>query len=44
MALSVRSRPCAMFFLEYPIKGAWLPLLGLYMGNRHLNFSRTGPG
>jgi nucleoside transporter len=28
-----------MFFLEYLIKGAWLPLLGLYMGNRYLNFS-----
>jgi MFS family permease len=27
-----------MFFLEYFIKGAWFPLLGLYMGDRYLNF------
>jgi MFS family permease len=28
-----------MFFLEYFVKGAWFPLLGLYMGSRYLNFS-----
>lgn len=28
-----------MFFLEYLIKGAWLPLLGLYMGDRYLGFT-----
>ena len=39
MVLSVKSRLCLMFFLEYLIKGAWLPLLGLYMGSRYLNFS-----
>ena len=39
MGSSVRSRLCVMFFLEYLIKGAWLPLLGLYMGGRYLNFS-----
>jgi nucleoside transporter len=39
MAFSVKSRLCLMFFLEYLIKGAWLPLLGLYMGSRYLKFS-----
>ncbi|APW58780.1 Putative nucleoside transporter YegT [Paludisphaera borealis] len=34
-----RRKLCVMFFLEYFIKGAWLPLLGLYMGSRYLNFS-----
>ncbi len=35
------SRPklCIMFFLEYLIKGACLPLLGLYMGNGYLKFT-----
>jgi nucleoside transporter len=28
-----------MFFLEYVIWGAWLPLLGLYMGNDYRNFT-----
>jgi nucleoside transporter len=28
-----------MFFLEYVIWGAWLPLLGLYLGTDYLNFS-----
>jgi nucleoside transporter len=36
---TVRPRLCALFFLEYLIKGAWLPLLGLYMGSRYLGFS-----
>ena len=39
MLATVRSKLCMMFFLEYLIKGAWLPLLGLYMGGRYLNFT-----
>ncbi len=29
-----------LFFLEYTIKGAWFPLLGLYMGEKYLGFSK----
>ncbi|MHC5542852.1 MFS transporter, partial [Singulisphaera rosea] len=39
MIAACRFRLGLMFFLEYFIKGAWLPLLGLYMGSRYLNFS-----
>ncbi len=39
MVFTKRSKLCAMFFLEYLIKGAWLPLLGLYMGSRYLDFT-----
>jgi len=39
MIATARSKLRLMFFLEYFIKGAWLPLLGLYMGSRYLNFS-----
>ncbi len=39
MILTDRRKLCVMFFLEYFIKGAWLPLLGLYMGSRYLDFS-----
>jgi MFS family permease len=39
MIVTARRKLCAMFFLEYFIKGAWLPLLGLYMGSRHLDFT-----
>jgi len=39
MIVTDRSKFCLMFFLEYFIKGAWFPLLGLYMGSRYLNFS-----
>ncbi|WP_076343051.1 MFS transporter [Paludisphaera borealis] len=39
MIVTDRRKLCVMFFLEYFIKGAWLPLLGLYMGSRYLNFS-----
>ncbi|WZO98900.1 MFS transporter [Isosphaeraceae bacterium EP7] len=33
-----RTRLCMLFFLEYLIKGAWVPLLGLYLGTNYLNF------
>ena len=39
MILSVKARLSAMYFLEYLIRGAWFPLLGLYMGDRHLKFT-----
>ena len=39
MLVNDQRKLCLMFFLEYFIKGAWLPLLGLYMGSRYLNFS-----
>ena len=39
MVFTKRSKLCAMFFLEYLINGAWLPLLGLYMGSRYLDFT-----
>lgn len=39
MIATGRPKLCVMFFLEYFIKGAWLPLLGLYMGGRYLKFS-----
>ena len=39
MGSTGRRRLCAMFFLEYFIKGAWLPLLGLYMGRDYLGFT-----
>ena len=39
MLVSLRSRLCAMFFLEYLIRGAWQPLLGLYTGAKYLGFS-----
>ena len=39
MTATGRPKLCVMFFLEYFIKGAWLPLLGLYMGGRYLKFS-----
>ena len=39
MQASLRPRLCAMFFLEYFVRGAWQPLLGLYMGAKYLKFS-----
>ena len=39
MTTSSRSRLRLLFFLEYFVKGAWLPLLGLYMGQSYLRFS-----
>src|SRR5271155_646972 len=34
-----RTKLSVMFFLEYVIWGAWLPLLGLYLGNSYLKFT-----
>jgi nucleoside transporter len=34
-----RFKLSVMMFLEYVIWGAWLPLLGLYIGKNYLNFS-----
>jgi len=39
MHVSLRTRLCAMFFLEYLIRGAWQPLLGLYTGAEFLHFT-----
>ncbi len=36
-----RLKLSVMFFLEYVIWGAWLPLLGLYLGDKYLKFSGT---
>jgi nucleoside transporter len=33
-----RTKLCIMMFLEYVIWGAWLPLLGLYIGEKYLKF------
>ncbi len=41
MNAAIRAKLSVMMFLEYVIWGAWLPLLGLYMGADYLNF---GPG
>jgi len=35
----IRFKLAMMMFLEYVIYGAWLPLLGVYIGNEYLNFS-----
>ncbi len=39
MNSSIRLKLCIMMFLEYVIYGAWLPLLGLYIGNEYLKFT-----
>ena len=36
---AIRMKLSVMMFLEYVIYGAWLPLLGLYLGNQYLNFN-----
>lgn len=41
MNSAIRTRLSIMMFLEYVIWGAWLPLLGLYIGENYLNFSST---
>ncbi len=39
MNSAIRTKLSVMMFLEYVIWGAWLPLLGLYMGAGYLKFS-----
>jgi nucleoside transporter len=39
MNAAIRTKLSVMMFLEYVIWGAWLPLLGLYLGADYLNFS-----
>jgi nucleoside transporter len=36
---AIRIKLSVMMFLELLIWGAWLPLLGLYLGNKYLNFT-----
>ena len=36
---AIRAKLSVMMFLEYVIYGAWLPLLGLYIGNKYLKFT-----
>jgi nucleoside transporter len=38
---AIRAKLSIMMFLEYVIWGAWLPLLGLYMGTKYLGFDST---
>jgi nucleoside transporter len=35
----IRAKLCIMMFLELVIYGAWLPLLGVYIGDEYLKFS-----
>ncbi len=39
MNSTIRNKLSVMFFLEYVIWGAWLPLLSVYLGAKYLNFS-----
>lgn len=39
MNSAIRTKLSVMMFLEYVVWGAWLPLLGLYLGKDYLNFS-----
>src|SRR3954469_24097969 len=39
MNSTLRFKLSVMFFLEYVIWGAWLPLLGLYLGDSYLRFT-----
>jgi nucleoside transporter len=39
MNSAIRAKLSVMMFLELVIYGAWLPLLGLYIGNKYLNFT-----
>lgn len=36
---AIRTKLSVMMFLEYVVWGAWLPLLGLYMGDEYLKFT-----
>ena len=38
MNRAIQIKFSVMMFLEYVIYGAWLPLLGLYIGKKYLNF------
>ena len=38
MNFAIRTKLSVMMFVEYVIWGAWLPLLGLYLGKDYLNF------
>ena len=40
----IRTKLSVMMFLEYVIYGAWLPLLGLYIGEKYLNFTLDEQG
>jgi nucleoside transporter len=40
MNSAIRAKLSVMMFLEYVIWGAWLPLLGLYLGADYLNFGQ----
>ncbi len=44
MNSSIRAKLSVMMFLEYVIYGAWLPLLGLYLGEKYLNFTLDEQG
>ncbi len=44
MNSSIRIKLSVMMFLEYVIYGAWLPLLGVYLGEKYLNFSLDQQG
>src|SRR3954465_8162088 len=39
MNSAIKTKLSVMMFLEYVVWGAWLPLLGLYLGAEYLNFS-----
>lgn len=41
MTGAIRTRLSVMMFLEYVIWGAWLPLLGVYLGKDYLGFTNT---
>jgi nucleoside transporter len=41
MNSAIRTKLSILFFLEFVIWGAWLPLLGLYMGENYLKFTNT---
>src|SRR5262249_44792332 len=40
----IRAKLSLMMFLEYVIYGAWLPLLGLSLGEKYLNFTLDQQG
>jgi nucleoside transporter len=44
MNSATRIKLAVMMFLEYVIYGAWLPLLGLYIGEKYLNFTPAQQG